>query len=83
LTCLPALTFSLTGGKVTGQVIQGQTAFVIWKSLYFSKLLSGRNQAQVAFDWVSTSLFGRDISTTHNIDTAGKAVIKEVNIKKK
>jgi hypothetical protein len=64
-------------------VIQGQTAFVIWKSLYFSKLLSGRNQAQVAFDWISTSLFGRDISTTHNIDTANKEVRKDINIKKK
>lgn len=73
----------LIGGQVAGQVIQGQTAFIIWKSLYFSKLLSGRNQAQVAFDWVSTSLFGRDISTTHNIDTAGKVAVKEVNNKKK
>ena len=50
-----------------GRVVEGQPAFIIWKSLYFSKLLSSRNQAQVIFDWISTTLFGRDISTVHNI----------------
>jgi NADH:ubiquinone reductase (non-electrogenic) len=50
--------------------VEGHAAFAIWRSLYFSKLMSSRNQAAVAFDWVKTSIFGRDISTTHNIDTS-------------
>ena len=59
--------FNALGGQKVGRVVEGQPAFIIWKSLYFSKLLSTRNQAQVIFDWISTSLFGRDISTVHNI----------------
>lgn len=58
---------NILGGQNVGRVVEGQPAFIIWKSLYFSKLLSTRNQAQVIFDWISTSLFGRDISTVHNI----------------
>ena len=30
--------------------------------------MSTKNQAQVAFDWTQTAIFGRDISTSHNID---------------
>ena len=48
-----------------GQVVGGTSAFAIWRSLYFSKLMSSRNQAQVAFDWLKTGMFGRDISTPH------------------
>ena len=43
--------------------VEGTSAFAIWRSLYFSKLLSSRNQAQVAFDWIKSWLFGRDIAT--------------------
>jgi len=43
--------------------VEGTSAFAIWRSLYFSKLLSSRNQAQVAFDWMKSWLFGRDIAT--------------------
>jgi len=47
-----------------GQVrVEGTGAFAIWRSLYFSKLMSTRNQAQVGFDWLKVYLFGRDIST--------------------
>jgi len=47
-----------------GQVrVEGTGAFAIWRSLYFSKLMSNRNQAQVGFDWLKVYLFGRDIST--------------------
>ena len=49
---------------VNGQVkVEGTSAFAIWRSLYFSSLLSSRNQSQVAFDWIKGSMFGRDIST--------------------
>ena len=49
---------------VNGQVkVEGTSAFAIWRSLYFSSLLSSRNQSQVAFDWIKGWMFGRDIST--------------------
>ena len=43
--------------------VEGSGAFAIWRSLYFSKLVSSRNQAQVLFDWAKAWVFGRDIST--------------------
>ena len=48
-------------------VVEGGSAFVIWRSLYFSKLLSQRNKAQVAFDWLKTGVFGRDIASPYDI----------------
>lgn len=49
---------------VNGQVkVEGAGAFAIWRSLYFSSLLSSRNRSQVAFDWMKGYMFGRDIST--------------------
>ena len=55
-----------TGAQIrrrgTTAIVEGKSAFGIWRSLYFSKLLSGRNQAQVCADWGFTTLFGRDIS---------------------
>jgi len=44
-------------------VVEGGKAFVIWRSLYFSKLLSHRNKTQVGFDWMKSGVFGRDISS--------------------
>lgn len=38
---------------VNGQVkVEGASAFAIWRSLYFSKLLSGRNQSQVIMNFL-------------------------------
>ena len=49
---------------VNGQMkVEGASAFAIWRSLYFSSLLSSRNQSQVAFDWLKGWMFGRDIAT--------------------
>lgn len=45
--------------------VEGTSAFAIWRSLYFSKLMSERNRAMVLFDWLKTFLFGRDISSSH------------------
>jgi NADH:ubiquinone reductase (non-electrogenic) len=47
------------------QNIEGASAYAIWRSLYFSKLMSYRNRAKVAFDWYKTSVFGREISTPY------------------
>jgi len=47
-------------------LIFGTGAFAIWRSLYFSKVLSARNRFQVAFDWTNRAMFGREISTPFN-----------------
>ena len=50
-------------------ILNGGGAFAIWRSLYFAKLLSTRNRAQVLFDWLQVAIFGRDISTPYiNVD---------------
>ena len=43
--------------------VEGTGAFAIWRSLYFSKLMSARNMSQVLFDWSKVAAFGRDISS--------------------
>mmetsp|Transcript_26975 Transcript_26975/g.37375 ORF Transcript_26975/g.37375 Transcript_26975/m.37375 type:complete len:576 (-) Transcript_26975:145-1872(-) len=43
--------------------IVGQSGFMIWRSVYFSMLLSARNRMAICGDWVRTYLFGRDITS--------------------
>ena len=43
--------------------VEGAPAFAIWRSLYFSSILSLSNQARVMHDWVKAAVSGRDIST--------------------
>lgn len=45
--------------------LTGATGFAVWRVIYFSRLLSLRNVAQVLFDWAKTATFGRDISTLY------------------
>jgi len=52
--------------------VEGGTAFLIWRSLYFTKLMSGRNKLQVAGDWLKTWLYGRDISSLKLLPPAHK-----------
>lgn len=40
----------------------GKIAFLLWRSVYLSKQASSRNQALIAFDWLRTESFGRDIT---------------------
>lgn len=51
------------GASGTTTIVDGTPAFAIWRSLYFSSILSTSNQARVLFDWAMAALFGRDIST--------------------
>eukprot|EP01042_Synura_sphagnicola_P000641 gene641-705_t len=44
--------------------VLGLSGFAVWRFLYYSNLLSGRARAQVAFDWLRTVLFGREIAST-------------------
>lgn len=43
--------------------VMGPVGFAIWRSVYFSKLFSGRNRFTVLSDWVRTSLFGRPVAS--------------------
>lgn len=40
----------------------GAMTFFLWRSVYFSKLLSYKNRFLVLTDWLKTMFFGRDIS---------------------
>lgn len=57
-----------------GQVrVEGTGAFAIWRSLYFSRILSTSNQAQVLFDWTKAAIFGRDISSPYFEDDSSSS----------
>lgn len=42
--------------------LSGRGAAYLWKSFYFTEMFTGRTKTLLAFDWVRTHLFGRDIS---------------------
>lgn len=41
---------------------RGVSTWLFWRSAYLTKLVSFKNKILVVFDWVKTSIFGRDIS---------------------
>lgn len=41
---------------------RGFSTWLFWRSAYLTKLVSFKNKILVVFDWVKTSIFGRDIS---------------------
>jgi NADH:ubiquinone reductase (non-electrogenic) len=42
---------------------KGFSAWLFWRSVYLTKLVSLKNKMTVAFDWFKALLFGRDISS--------------------
>lgn len=40
----------------------GRGAWIFWRSVYLTKLVSPANKAKVLFDWIKAALFGRDLS---------------------
>jgi len=52
-----------SAGNGKTSLVEGTPAFAIWRSLYFSNILSFSNMARVLFDWGRAYVFGRDIST--------------------
>ncbi|KXJ16728.1 probable NADH dehydrogenase [Exaiptasia diaphana] len=42
--------------------LQGFKSWIVWRSVYLTKLGSWRGRFQVPFDWARTFFFGRDIS---------------------
>ncbi|CAF1105552.1 unnamed protein product [Adineta ricciae] len=44
------------------QPLSGRSAAYLWKSFYFTEMFTGRTKTLLAFDWIRTHLYGRDIS---------------------
>lgn len=44
------------------RTLTGTGAFVFWRSVYFSKMLSVKNRASIALDWFKTETHGRDVA---------------------
>ena len=42
--------------------MSGRGAAYLWKSFYFTEMFTGRTKALLAFDWIRTHAYGRDIS---------------------
>lgn len=54
------------GGEALADLPQvkwsGRGAWLFWRSVYLTKLVSLTNKAKVLFDWIKARLFGRDLS---------------------
>lgn len=54
------------GGEALADLPQvkwsGRGAWVFWRSVYLTKLVSPANKIKVLFDWAKAKLFGRDLS---------------------
>ncbi len=54
------------GGEALADLPQvkwsGRLAWLFWRSVYLTKLVSLANKAKVLFDWIKARLFGRDLS---------------------
>jgi NADH:ubiquinone reductase (non-electrogenic) len=54
------------GGRALADLPQvkwsGRTAWLFWRSIYLTKLVSPANKVKVLFDWVKARAFGRDLS---------------------
>jgi len=61
----------LGGGEALSQIqvgdlplfaYSGSVAFVLWRSVYLVKQVATKNRLLVTFDWIKSSLFGRDMT---------------------
>ena len=54
------------GGQALADLPQvtwsGRTAWLFWRSVYLTKLVSLANKVKVLFDWGKAAVFGRDVS---------------------
>lgn len=52
------------GGKALADLPRatwsGRSAWLFWRSVYITKLVSVSNKVKVLFDWIKTAVFGRD-----------------------
>jgi len=54
-------------GTEKHHVLHGLWVYWLWRSVYFTKLLSIRNRVFFVFDWLSTTAFGRDITRSGSV----------------
>jgi len=61
----------LGGGEALSQIqvgdfplfaYSGSVAFLLWRSVYLVKQVATKNRLLVTFDWIKSSLFGRDMT---------------------
>ena len=43
------------------RAVTGAPAFMLWRSLYFTQLLSASGRAKVSWDWIQTQFSGRNV----------------------
>lgn len=48
--------------ETPGGGLRGWVAWLMWRSVYLTKLVSVRNKVLVLFDWAKSRIFGRDLS---------------------
>ena len=48
--------------KPPERTLTGSSAFIFWRSVYFTKMLSVKNTMKIAYDWTATEVFGRDVA---------------------
>lgn len=48
--------------ETPGGRVRGLLAWVLWRSVYLTKLVSVRNKIKVLLDWLHCRIFGRDLS---------------------
>jgi len=54
---------SLYGGESNFKLM-GAAGFALWRSVYFSKIMSARLRWCVASDWMRTAMFGRPAASS-------------------
>jgi NADH:ubiquinone reductase (non-electrogenic) len=52
----------LSTGSSKHLSVAGFLSWIAWRSAYLTRLGSFRNRCVVAFDWLMTLVFGRDLS---------------------
>lgn len=48
--------------EAKGLSLAGFASWFIWRSAYLTRVISWRNRFYVAINWLTTMVFGRDIS---------------------
>ncbi|MBI3459629.1 NAD(P)/FAD-dependent oxidoreductase [Candidatus Acetothermia bacterium] len=66
---LVALGHRTAAAEVRGRRFSGLLAWVMWRTIYFSKLPGLEKKVRVAFDWALDLFFPRDIVLTSNVLT--------------
>ena len=53
----------LASQKTQNFNVVGQSGYAVWRSVYFSKVISYRNRYNIGTDWLRSVFFGRNVSS--------------------